>query len=440
MPTLARIASIVSLLALAACQRRTSPAHDPSPDPIAARHPCALPDVVDQEVVLDGDCAISAKADVRITAEGTLRISAGARVTMNETAVIRVEGALFVQGNDGAPATITTVAPKTSYAALPFFGGIFVEGEHARVVLDHASIERGGTTGLTTDPVTTDGALRVLKTTARVSIVATSFRMAHGTAVNVVAPNFHFDAFERNVLESDGDVALSIPTTTLATMGEGNLVHGQRVRTTGPVETSAHWPLFDGPFAPEGDLVLSGKKGDPTILTLPRGAAVAMGDDAALVVDANAGLIARGVRFTSAKPNPWQGAWVGLVLRGAPVPTIVEDSVVEYAGGLGKSASKWGRTYDHHPAIDATDAPSLRIVRTTFRADWIAVFDTTAGDGCGKLASASSGNIALGGAALCRERGMTSIGGGESASTGTFLHKLFDQVVEQQQQGALVTK
>jgi hypothetical protein len=431
MPSLARIAVVVSSLALAACHGRASTArHDPSPDPVAARHECVIPDVVQREIVLDAGCEVSPKGDVRIAPEGTLRINAGARVTMIETAVIRVEGTLMVQGNDTTPAIITTVPPKTSYGPLPFFGGVFVEGEHARVVFDHASIERGGSTGLTTDPATTDGALRILKSTACVAVVASTFRMAHGSAVNVATPGFRFDAFERNALESDGDVAMIVPASTLAFVGEQNLVHGQKVKVTGAVDASASWPSFDGPFVPEGDLVLTGKLGDPTILTLPRGATIAAADDSAIVVEANAGLVARGVRFTSSKPNAWQGAWVGLVLRGAPVPTIVEDSVVEFAGGLGKNAAKWGRTYDHHPAIDAADAPSLRIVRSTFRSDWISVFETMTGDACGKLAAPTSGNIVVGGAALCRERGFAPPAVG--ASAGTYLHKLLDAVVEQQ--------
>jgi hypothetical protein len=433
MPSLVRIAAVVASLSLVACGRRSSSTHpDTTPDPVAARHECALPDVVDKEIVLDAGCAVTPKGDVRVAPEGTLRITAGARVTMIETAVIRVEGTLMVQGNDATPATITTVAPKTSYAALPFFGGVFVEGEHARVLFDHASIERGGATGLTTDPATADGALRVLKPTARVAVVASTFRMAHGSAVNVVAQGFRFDAFERNVLESDAEVAMSMPASTLASVGGDNLVHGQRVKITGVVDASASWPLFDGPIAPEADLVLTGKMGNPTILTLPRGATIASADDSAIVVDGNAGLVARGVRFTAARPNAWQGAWVGLILRGAPVPTIVEDSVVEFAGGLGKNATKWGRTYDHHPAVDAADAPSLRIARTTFRTDWITIFETSTGDACGKLAAPTSGNIVVGGATLCRERGYFPSGSGGEATAGAYLHKLFDAVVEQQ--------
>lgn len=432
MPKLSRIAIVLAALAgcaLAGCERRASTVARRDPAPTIERHACAIPDdgIVTGEIILDDGCELSPTTDVFVAQSGKLRLRPGSTLIMRPFKVIRVSGALGVEGSDAKPATITTYAPKTYYAAV-HWGGILLEGDQARLVLDHASIERGGMTNgtVTTTPPTTDGAIRILSPNAHASIVSSSIRFAHGPAVIVVDRGFRFDAFENDALGSDGEIALQIPAVTLASVGAGNVLGGQRVRTTGTLDATATWPSFDGAISPEKDLIIVGRKDAPTTLTLARGTTFGMEDNTAVVVGSHAGLVARGVRFGSSRPTAYQGAWIGLILRGSPHPTILEDSIVESAGGA-PSNTPWQRSWDHHPAIDAADDPTLHVARTTFRqiSGW--VFETSSFDGCGSLAAPTSGNIAVG-VLLCRDRGGAATAPAEVKS---YLDRLVEALSEE---------
>jgi len=290
---------------------------------------CAIPSVIDTEVVVDTGCLPIDSEGARIVRGGRLVVSAGVTVRFASGAVLVVEGGgeFSAQGAEGAPVTLEgATAERGSWEGiLARFAGT----ETSIVRLEHAVVRHGGLVGAEAAACLTS--IGTVTSPNIIELRDTTISDCATYGVLVAAPNQDFAAFERVTITAS-DSAMSLHADVIGSIPAGVTLDSGAVLQNrgGTVQHTQTWQPQSVPWQVDAAIAVGGSQAP--VLTLAEGLVLEFVGGGDLLVGATpGGLVADRVTF---RRKSGDGPWGGIrFLEQASIGTL-SGVTVSGTGGL----------------------------------------------------------------------------------------------------------
>jgi len=296
------------------------------------------PTTITTNTTLSEPC-YSVNADVAIRNNATLTIEPGVRLEFDQGMRFEVEsdGVLSAIGTSQNPITFTG-----ALASNGFWDGIEIRSVVTSQI-DNAVVEYGGNTSSFNPAnigISFEGRLNLANSTIRHS---GSYGIAHsGSAVLV--------GFTANTITLNEDAPITVPANQVGAIAADNLLAGnntivggdrdyievQNASGSSGITTNQTWNLLDVDYRMFPGLSTN----VDAELTIAPGVTLIFGANAYLNIRTNGTLNAVGtpaqpITFTALQPTP--GFWAGIQFTFNSTDNILDNTIVEYAGGTGSN-------------------------------------------------------------------------------------------------------